>query len=89
MRKKNQLKNAKKLLAEAATCLGMIAEIQAKCRFFKSRLSKYEGSELPLEIHEEFLWHEGQMEEDLTKYSRRLAEIDEELRGYEIFSNMG
>jgi len=69
----NHLKNREDLVCEAKGLFGMIAEIQAKTKLYISRLAT-EDIEVSV----------SQMKNDLATYSRRIDEIYEELRSYDV-----
>lgn len=74
------------LLNKGMGCVGMIAEINSKCRLLQLRLKQ---SNDPDSLQSEFEERLVQMKEDLAKYSRRIKKIYEELESYGIFSDVG
>ena len=82
------MSNREELIEEAMGVKGMIAEIQAKARFWKFKAQNERDRQLvngePVEPTDELLAEmnqaAAQMERDLAKYSNRLREIFDELQ---------
>lgn len=73
-----------KLVDEARGLLGMIAEIKAKTRLYMSIIQKEDNW-----IGEPLVTTSViQMRNELATYSRRLDEIQEELRSYVVISDI-
>lgn len=62
-----------KMIAEAYSCIGMIAEVRSKCKLLKSNLDS--GRITPKECKKSV----NQMKADLCKYNSKLELIGEEL----------
>jgi len=70
----------KRLLSQAASYLGMLAEVEAKCRLLQNKLRLAKARGEPYELHgEEADIALAQMKRDLTKYRRKLHLIHDRL----------
>lgn len=76
------IKKCVRLLDRGMACIGMIAEIEMKCKLLQRRISKANKSDDTSELPG-FKQQVTQMQIDFDRYSLEIDEIREELHDYD------